>query len=73
MITDNQNKAISILTDNYKKFKLLTEEYGKLRNKYGLHSVVTSDKNSLKSALNGLLKKGIVEYKFKGLWRLKKK
>jgi len=72
-LTENQIKVIGSLTTEYESFKHIVKLYGNLRTKSGLTAVYSSDSGSCKSALSSLLKKGLVEYKYKGQWKLKTK
>lgn len=69
-LTENQQNILSCLTNDFQKFGVICEKYAIIQASKGYNSASYAWKSEVSRLLPTLCTKGLVEYKYTGLYRL---
>jgi len=68
-LTENQSNTLSCLTNEFVPLKDICDKYAVIMTKKSYNPNGCVWKNEVSSCLNSLIKRGLVEYQYKGLYR----
>ena len=70
-LTENQTNVLKCLTNEFTKLNEICEKYGKIQNTKGYNIWGYLWKNDVSNCLKSLIVRGLVEYQYIGLYKLK--
>jgi len=69
-LTENQSNTLSCLSSDFMQLKDVCDKYALVMAKKGYSPNGYVWKNEVGNCLNSLIKRGLVEYQYKGLYKL---
>jgi len=70
-LTENQKNTLSCLSNDFAQLKDICDKYAVIMSGKGYNPNGHIWKNVVSNCLNSLIKKGIVKYKYRGLYAIK--
>jgi len=70
-LTRNQQAALDCLNNNFQPLLIIRVQYAKKQESFGYIGEESAYKSELSRVLDSLIKRDLVEYKYKGFYKLK--